>query len=209
MADTTPKQYSVVPKGWKLVPEEPTPEMVKAAHDSDAAYSLRNFGPGFHLCQSGEDHWSAMLAAAPQCPQPQAQWDASQIKQPGWDHVFAAFVEGAREARANPDATDEDFQRAADGHTKRVFEEVDPASEEALRTGSFACPQPQAKPSPEVAQALEELRYLTRSHTYTNPFGVVLTSHPELGCVDLQERCTEWVDKYARLIDAALSGGAQ
>lgn len=64
-------------------------------------------------------------------------WDASQIKSPGWDHVFAAFVEGAREARANPEATDDDFRRAADGHTKRVFEEVDPVSEAALRTESW------------------------------------------------------------------------
>lgn len=64
-------------------------------------------------------------------------WDASQIKQPGWDHVFAAFVEGAREARANPEAGEADFVRAADGYTKRVFEEVDPVSEEALRTESW------------------------------------------------------------------------
>lgn len=64
-------------------------------------------------------------------------WDASQIKNPGWDHVFAAFLEGAREARANPEAGDEDFRRAADGYTKRVFEEVDPVSEAALRTGCW------------------------------------------------------------------------
>jgi len=60
-------------QGFRLVPIEPTPEMVKAARDSDTAYSLRNFGPGVHFCQSGEDHWSAMIAAAPQCPQPQAE----------------------------------------------------------------------------------------------------------------------------------------
>jgi hypothetical protein len=64
-------------------------------------------------------------------------WDASQIKQPGWDHVFAAFVAGANEAQANPDATGHDFTRAADGYTKRVFEEVDPVSEAALRTESW------------------------------------------------------------------------
>ena len=60
-------------------------------------------------------------------------FDAANIKQPGWDHVFAAFVEGAREARANSEATDHDFKRAADGYTKRVFEEIDPESERALR----------------------------------------------------------------------------
>jgi hypothetical protein len=64
-------------------------------------------------------------------------WDASQIKPPGWNHVQQAFIDGAREARANPEATDADFGRASDGYTKRVFEEVDPASEAALRTESW------------------------------------------------------------------------
>ena len=64
-------------------------------------------------------------------------WDASQIKQPGWQHVEAAFIEGAREARANPEADEAMFRRAADGYTKRVFEEVDPVSEAALRTESW------------------------------------------------------------------------
>lgn len=64
-------------------------------------------------------------------------FDASQIKQPDWSHVFAAFVEGARQARMNEDAKDEDFIRAADGYTKMVFEEVDPDSERALRTGDW------------------------------------------------------------------------
>jgi hypothetical protein len=64
-------------------------------------------------------------------------WDASQIKQPGWNHVQQAFIDGAREARANPAATDEDFGRASDGYTKRIFEEVDPTSEAALRTESW------------------------------------------------------------------------
>lgn len=65
-------------------------------------------------------------------------WDASQIKQPDWSHVEAAFIEGAREARANPDADEGMFRRAADGYTKRVFEEVDPVSEAALRTAAWA-----------------------------------------------------------------------
>lgn len=67
-------------------------------------------------------------------------WDASQIKQPNWAHVQTAFVEGAKESRSNPDAVEEDFLRAADGYTKRVFEEVDPVSEAALRTGSWERP---------------------------------------------------------------------
>lgn len=74
----------------------------------------------------------------------QAAWDASQIKQPDWGHVMAAFVEGAREARSNPDAVEADFQRAADGYTKRVFEVIDPVSERALRTGDFKAPDTQA-----------------------------------------------------------------
>lgn len=65
-------------------------------------------------------------------------WDASHIKQPGWHHVQAAFIEGAREAKANPECADDDIRRAADGYTKRVFEEVDPVSEAALRTESWA-----------------------------------------------------------------------
>lgn len=67
-------------------------------------------------------------------------WDASHIKQPGWHHVEAAFIEGAREARANPEADEAMFRRAADGYTKRVFEEVDPTSEAALRTESWRDP---------------------------------------------------------------------
>lgn len=77
-----------------------------------------------------------------------AQWDASQIKQPGWHHVMAAFRDGAREARINPDATDDDFGRAADGYTKRVFEEVDPVSETALRTESWASATAAPSPAP-------------------------------------------------------------
>lgn len=73
----------------------------------------------------------------PAVPRGATPWDASQIKPPGWHHVEAAFIEGAREARANPEADEAMFRRAADGHTKRVFEEVDPVSEAALRTESW------------------------------------------------------------------------
>lgn len=62
---------------------------------------------------------------------------AHEFKQPGWDHVMGAFIEGAREARANPTATDDDFKRAADGHTKRVHEEVDPDTERRLRENDW------------------------------------------------------------------------
>lgn len=56
------------PEGWKLVPIRPTVEMLDAANASDREYSLRAFGAGVHMCQSGEDHWAAMLAAAPEAP---------------------------------------------------------------------------------------------------------------------------------------------
>jgi hypothetical protein len=97
-------------------------------------------------------------AEPPAAPTPDAIWDASQIKQPGWDHIMAAFIEGAREARMNPEATDDDFKRAADGYTKRVFEEVDPASEEALRTGRFSAATPAAEPpaAPDLAAVVRE-----------------------------------------------------
>lgn len=81
-----------------------------------------------------------------------ATWDAAQIKRPGWDHVEAAFIEGAREAKANPRCTDADIRHAADGHTKRAFEEVDPASEAALRTESWATP---SEPTPAAAGSAE------------------------------------------------------
>lgn len=66
-----------------------------------------------------------------------AHQKAHEFKQPGWDHVMGAFIEGAREARLNPTATDDDFKRAADGYTKRVHEEVDPETERRLRENDW------------------------------------------------------------------------
>lgn len=54
-----------VPDGWVLVPREPTPEMLAAAHDGDVAYTLRNFGDVMTVMQGPYDHWCAMIAAAP------------------------------------------------------------------------------------------------------------------------------------------------
>jgi hypothetical protein len=92
-------------------------------------------------------------------------WDASQIKQPGWHHVMGAFIAGANEARANPDATGHDFTGAADGYTKRVFEEVDPISEAALRTESWtslsAASAPIAPTEPTDGQMLDWLEAKT------------------------------------------------
>jgi hypothetical protein len=59
------------------------------------------------------------------------------FEQPHWGHVGQAFIDGAREARTNPDATDENFVRCADGYTKRLFEELDPESERLLRENAY------------------------------------------------------------------------
>jgi hypothetical protein len=43
--------------------------MLKAAADGDREYSERNFGTGFVMPQGAYDHWVAMLASLPECPQ--------------------------------------------------------------------------------------------------------------------------------------------
>ncbi len=55
-----------VPAGYKLVPIEPTEEMLAAASEGDRAYTLRNFGDIMTVMQGPHDHWCAMIAAAPQ-----------------------------------------------------------------------------------------------------------------------------------------------
>jgi hypothetical protein len=68
------------PEGWKLVPVEPTPEMIEAANEGDDAYTLRCFGPGVQRVMQGpEDHWLAMLAAAPAAPAPVPEADFGNI----------------------------------------------------------------------------------------------------------------------------------
>jgi hypothetical protein len=57
-----------VPPGWKLVPVEPTPEMLAAADASDREYSLRNFGDAQTAIQGPYDHYRAMIAASPEVP---------------------------------------------------------------------------------------------------------------------------------------------
>jgi hypothetical protein len=56
------------PKGWKLVPVEPTEEMLAAAHEGDRAYTLRTFGDVMTIQQGPHDHWVAMIAAVPPAP---------------------------------------------------------------------------------------------------------------------------------------------
>ena len=66
-ANTTPPaaQPSTVPEGWKLVPVNPTPEMLAAADQGNREYTLRNFGDIQTVMQGPEDHYAAMLNAAP------------------------------------------------------------------------------------------------------------------------------------------------
>lgn len=54
------RQEPSVPDGWKLVPKEPTQEMVRACASAARAYMQEHGG------NSPEVMWSAMLAAAPQ-----------------------------------------------------------------------------------------------------------------------------------------------
>lgn len=50
-------------EGWKLVPAEPTEEMIKAADDANADYRTVNLRPQTAL--GPEAVWSAMIAATP------------------------------------------------------------------------------------------------------------------------------------------------
>jgi len=60
---TRPRQ---IPEGWQPVPKRPTEQMVEAANNGDDEYTLRNFGPSMQRVMQGpEDHYVAMLAAAP------------------------------------------------------------------------------------------------------------------------------------------------
>jgi FtsZ-binding cell division protein ZapB len=47
-------------------------------------------------------------------------------EQPNYKHLWEAFVAGAREARANPQATEKHFNLAADAHCKLIHSELDP-----------------------------------------------------------------------------------
>ena len=77
-----------VPAGWKLVPVEPTDEMLKAADDRDDEYTLRSFGPGVQRVMQGPyDHYCAMLAAS---PTPPAEQQAAPKAAPGEQNTVPA-----------------------------------------------------------------------------------------------------------------------
>lgn len=79
---------SAAPAGWKLVPVEPTDEMLKAADEGDDEYTLRNFGPGVQRVMQGPyDHYCAMLAAS---PTPPAEQQAAPKAAPGEQNTVPA-----------------------------------------------------------------------------------------------------------------------
>lgn len=65
MTQTTPTRDEAVPTGWKLVPVEPTDEMVEAGLDYDEKHDQIRLGRPLTVeeCQAGQ--YRAMLASAP------------------------------------------------------------------------------------------------------------------------------------------------
>lgn len=90
----------IIPFGYKLVPVEPTPEMLRAADEGDREYTLRNFGDIQTVLQGPEDHWCAMLAAAPEAPAQQPLTDEAVMdafcKTPNIHQFVSAFKAGVR-----------------------------------------------------------------------------------------------------------------
>lgn len=127
-------EVPVVPEGWKLVPVEPTATM-KSAGISVETHQDSHFEVPDLTWEEVTAIYKAMLAAAAQPAVPNKE--LGHFVQPHWGHVGQAFIDGAREARVNPSATDDDVNRAADGYTKRLFEELDPESEQLLRANAY------------------------------------------------------------------------
>lgn len=57
--------------------------------------------------------------------------------QPTYKELWDAFVQGAREARMNPKATEKDFNIGADAYCKLIHQRLDPELFEALNKGNF------------------------------------------------------------------------
>lgn len=66
VAPPAPSDARQVPDGWKLVPVDPTDEMVKAATDAEEAKPLSSWGKFVFL--TFNETYKAMLAAAPTAP---------------------------------------------------------------------------------------------------------------------------------------------
>lgn len=91
-----PLTRPAVPEGWKLVPVEPTEDMLDAAHESDREYTLRNFGDVMTVMQGPWDHWDAMVNAA---PQPDQVTPFQNRVQPWLMECFGEMIAGDREER--------------------------------------------------------------------------------------------------------------
>ncbi|WP_019573301.1 hypothetical protein [Curvibacter lanceolatus] len=91
-----PLTRPAVPEGWKLVPVEPTEDMLDAAHESDREYTLRNFGDVMTVMQGPWDHWDAMVNAA---PQPDQVKPFQNRVQPWLMECFGEMIAGDREER--------------------------------------------------------------------------------------------------------------
>lgn len=63
-------------------------------------------------------------------------------------------------------------------------------------------------PAPQDDGLVEELALLLRTETSTNALGVEIVSHPELGAIEWQERCADFVANHGKAILAALNPGA-
>lgn len=132
-----------VPQGWKLVPVDPTQDMIDAADQSDREYSQRAFGGAMHLSQSGEDHWHAMLAAAPQPP------EAAPVQMPTPDsYIFqheetgiTQFVD-AQQVEWGFEKNNPRWKRAGSAYTEQQVRQIlatakverKPLTDEAIRT---------------------------------------------------------------------------
>ena len=58
--------------------------------------------------------------------------DETTYAQPTYEHLWDAFVRGAKEARENPNATEKHFNKAADAYCKLLHMELDPVLFEQL-----------------------------------------------------------------------------
>ena len=53
-------------------------------------------------------------------------------------------------------------------------------------------------------ELIARLEYLTIKKTYTNPFNVKVVVHPELGTVEWQEACAEFIEAHGEDLAAAI-----
>jgi hypothetical protein len=134
--------------GGGMAAIEPMNEWVMAGQQAIAELESqeRNFCPRCGKKSGGIDSIHTCTPPAAQPEQPEDKLSGN-FEQPNWAHVGQAFIDGAREARANPDATDDTFVLSADAYTKQLFEKLDPESERLLRENAYPpAAQPEQQP---------------------------------------------------------------